>query len=250
MNRKNNLVLLHGWGQHSGIWQQLIAGLTPQFNVDSIDLPGHGYSRWEPPYFALDALVDAIAKQAPAHCHVAGWSLGGMLALRWAQRYPKQVQKLILIASTPCFGQRPGWTHGTPEEIQTAFAEQVAADPTRGLQRFADLLAEGEADVRATRRALRTHLAASPTPPAAALLAGLKFLAETDLRADLLATPPPQATLLLHGEDDTITPFAASQYLASTLPHARLQALPQCGHAPMVSHPAELLTALQNFLHD
>lgn len=246
----SNLVFVHGWGQHAGLWSTLTDALASQATILNLELPGHGRRPWQPPHFALDALVDAYAAEAPAQCHVVGWSLGTMLALRWAQRHPHQIGRLVLIAGTPCFGERSDWPHGTPAVVQDAFAELIRTQPDEGLQRFADLLAAGEADVRGVRRALRTQLAAAPRPAPAALMAGLEFLAHTDLRRSLSQQPPAQATLLLHGEGDTIVPLAASQWLAGALPHATLQVLPACGHAPMVSHPAEVATALKHFLDE
>lgn len=245
------LALIHGWGQHGGIWRELLAQLAPRFAdvpLCNLELPGHG--RAASADFDLDALVDAYAAAAPARCTVVGWSLGGMLALRWAQRRPHQVAKLVLFATTPCFGRRTDWPHGSPAEVQEAFAAQVSAAPERALQRFSDLLAEGEADVRCVRRALRAHLAEQAIPATPALLAGLSFLAETDLRAALQAQPPKQPTLLIHGEGDTITPFAAGRYLSEVLPHARLLALPQCGHAPMLSHAPAAAAAISTFLDE
>ncbi len=244
------LVFIHGWGQHGGAWQALLESLSTHHTIHNLELPGHGAAAWQAPGFDLDALVDTYAAQAPEQCTVIGWSLGGILAVRWAQRYPAQVQKLVLMATTPCFGERSDWSYGTPDAVQQAFAAAIAANPTQGLARFADLLAEGEADVRSVRRQLRALLAAAPTPDPEALSAGLHFLAETDLRTPLREAPPQQATLLLHGEGDTITPFAAAEWLAATLPHVRLHGLPHCGHAPMLSHTAEVLAALQMFLDD
>lgn len=245
------LALIHGWGQHGGIWRELLAQLAPRFPdlpICNLELPGHGHAALAD--FDLDALVDAYAAAAPTRCVVVGWSLGGMLALRWAQRHPQQVAKLVLFATTPCFGVRADWPHGSPVEVQQAFAAQLADAPERTLQRFSDLLAEGEADVRGVRRALRAHLAEQAIPTTPALLAGLAFLADTDLRAELQAQAPRQPTLLLHGEGDTITPFAAGRYLSEVLPHARLLALPQCGHAPMVSHAPAAAEAMAAFLDE
>lgn len=245
------LALIHGWGQHGGIWQALLAELAPRcpdLAVSNLELPGHGHAASAD--FDLDTLVDAYAAAAPDRCTAIGWSLGGMLALRWAQRHPQQVEKLVLFATTPCFGRRADWPHGSPAEVQAAFAAQVSAAPERALQRFSDLLAEGEADVRGVRRALRAHLAEQATPATSALLAGLAFLAATDLRTALRSPPPPQPALLIHGEGDTITPFAAGRYLSEALPHARLLALPQCGHAPMVSHAPAAAAAIAAFLDE
>lgn len=241
----SSLALIHGWGQHGGAWQAMLEHLNAA-STCNLELPGHGDA--PAAAFDIDALADTYAATAPAHCNVIAWSLGAQLALRWAQRHPLQVEKLVLFSATPCFGERDDWPHGAPLGIQQAFAAQVSEAPERALQRFADLLAEGETDVRGVRRALRALLAARPLPAQGSLLAGLHFLADTDLRADLQQTPPPQPVLLIHGEGDTITPFGAARWLAGTLPHARLQALPHCGHAPMVSHAAECAAMIAAFL--
>ena len=189
--------------------------------------------------------------RAPAECvRVLAWSLGAQIGLRWAQRHPQQVTQLVLFSATPCFGERADWPHGSPSAVQQAFYAQVAAAPERALQRFADLLAEGEADVRNVRRALRAQLATQPIPTSDMLLAGLRCLAATDLRASLREAAPAQPTLLIHGEGDTITSFAASRWLAGTLPQARLHALPHCGHAPMISHAADLAKVIAAFLNE
>lgn len=239
------LALIHGWGQHGGIWTSLLEHLSSP-SVCNLELPGHGAA--PPADFAIDAVADAYAAQAPAPCAVIAWSLGAQIALRWAQRHPQQVTKLVLFSATPCFGVRDDWPHGSPTEVQQAFYAQVAAAPERALQRFSDLLAEGESDVRGVRRALRAQLAEKPLPALDTLLAGLRFLADTDLRASLHETPPQQPILLIHGEGDTITPFGAGCWLADTLPQARLHALPHCGHAPMISHAAETAAAITAFL--
>ncbi|HEY1076590.1 MAG TPA: alpha/beta fold hydrolase [Rhodocyclaceae bacterium] len=239
------LALIHGWGQHAGVWRALLAALACD-DACLLELPGHGAA--PAAAFDLDALVDAYAAKAPPQCAVLGWSLGGQLALRWAQRHPQQVRKLVLFSTTPCFGERPDWSCGSAAAVQQAFAAQVEAAPERALPRFADLLAEGEADVREVRRRLRALLAEQPLPSTAMLMAGLAFLAQTDLRTELTRSPPGQPTLLIHGEGDTITPFGAGRWLAECLPHARLLALPHCGHAPMISHVDELANAITTFL--
>lgn len=241
------LALIHGWGQHGGVWRELL-DLLPPHAASNLELPGHGAAA--PATFDMDVLVDAYAVAAPDKCAVFGWSLGGMLALRWAQRHPQQVQRLVLFSTTPCFGERADWPHGSPQAVQAAFAAQVEAAPERALQRFADLLAEGEADVRGVRKALRAQLADKPVPATDILLAGLRFLAATDLRAALLQNPPTQPILLIHGDGDTITPCGAARWLADSLPHARLHALPNCGHAPMVSHANEVAAVVAAFLEE
>ena len=39
------LVLIHGWGMHGGIWDNVVPLLAQHFRVHCVDLPGHGYSK-------------------------------------------------------------------------------------------------------------------------------------------------------------------------------------------------------------
>lgn len=228
-------VLIHGWGQHSGVWHDLDLPDAICFDL--------------PTAIALERTVDDFACHAPAQCAVVGWSLGAQIALRWAQKYPQQVHKLVLISGTPCFGQRGDWPHGSPDTVQQAFAAQVAAAPERALQRFADLMADGEADLRGARKVLRASRAEQPLPPTEALLDGLRFLAETDLRESLKAEPPQQTALIIHGTDDTITSVAASEWLADTLPNAQRLIVSQCGHAPLITQREIVRNAIRTFLN-
>ena len=38
------LVLIHGWGMHGGVWDNVVPQLAQHFSVHCVDLPGHGYS--------------------------------------------------------------------------------------------------------------------------------------------------------------------------------------------------------------
>ncbi|KAB2856246.1 MAG: alpha/beta fold hydrolase, partial [Anaerolineae bacterium] len=40
-----DVVLLHGWGMHSGVWEDVVEALLDHHRVAVFDLPGHGYSR-------------------------------------------------------------------------------------------------------------------------------------------------------------------------------------------------------------
>ncbi|MFZ2523927.1 MAG: alpha/beta fold hydrolase, partial [Candidatus Ferrigenium altingense] len=118
------LLLIHGWGMHGGMWGGVAERLAEHFRVLAVDLPGHGYNKLgkgegrrekgktcpfplSPSPFPIDVIVDELAAQFDEPLSVCGWSLGGQIALRWAMRYPQQIDRLALVASTPCFVRRP-----------------------------------------------------------------------------------------------------------------------------------------------
>ena len=246
------LLLLHGWGMHSGVWGSVATQLAQNFRVHCIDLPGHGYSETITPY-NLDALVQALSaywhKQYPSRAiSLCGWSLGGQIALRWAQCVPAQIRRLMLLSCTPCFVQRADWVSAMPADTLHEFSQALQHNTVQTLQRFIALQVHGGEHERALRVQLRKHIFARGQPHHAALASGLDILRDVDLRAELAQIGQP--TLLISGGRDGLTPSAASAYMAQQLPYARLLEIAGAAHVPFLSHPDEVLAALQNFAAD
>lgn len=244
---KPALVLVHGWGAHGGYWADLATRLESAFEVSTPDLPGHGDAPEITPY-DIAAVVDALAANAPPRCAVAGWSLGGQIALEWARRYPQQVSHLLLIASTPVFVIRPDWLHGMAAAVVHDFFHSIGQDPAATLQRFLLLQAQGDTHARRVARALHAMQAAKPAPPPAILTQTLKWLENGDWRANLGDIQQP--VLVIHGGRDSITPLAAGAFLAQQLPHARLAVIEDAAHVPFVSAADRVGTLIMDFCNE
>ncbi len=234
------LVLWHGWGMNLRVFDPLVARLAQHFRVTSFDLPGHGRSAW-PAEGDLDHALPELISRLPPDCTLAGWSMGGLLALRAAQLAPGRIRALILLHSTPKFVADLSWPHGVADSVLQQFAESLQAAPEKTVADFIDLQARGSRDAAdlsmQLRAALQSHGAARP----AALAAGLALLQRADLRA--LAARLRVPTLIVAGQYDRVTPPAASRALCALMPDARLEELPRAGHAGFVSH-AEPVAAL------
>ena len=57
--RGPDVVLLHGWGLHGGVWARIADHLAADFTVHSVDLPGHGASA-HPEDYTLDKVGDCV----------------------------------------------------------------------------------------------------------------------------------------------------------------------------------------------
>lgn len=240
-----DLVLLHGWGLHGGLFRALAERLAPHFRLHLVDLPGHGRSVMPEGDYTLDSVAASIATQVPAHAAWLGWSLGGRVALM-AALTGASIAKLILIGTNPAFTQRDDWPHGMPAAELQQFADALCDDYKATLQRFLAVQSRGSEKGREELRALRDDLFAHGEPHPAALAGGLEILRGADLRAQLAAIQQP--TLVIHGERDTLAPIAAAEFTASALPHGQLLAIPGAGHAPFISHPEQVVAALLEFL--
>lgn len=228
-----DLVLLHGWGLHGGVWASLAARLSASFRLHLVDLPGHGHSR-DVPFDNLDQVADTVADCMPEGAGLCGWSLGGLVALRIAARYPSRVAAIALVSTTPCFVRREGWPHAMARGTLETFAEGLRTDPARTIRSFVNLNALGGPHARDRMRDLAAMLAARGIPSAPSLAAGLAMLRDVDLRSDVAAIAI-RATVI-HGTRDALTPVGAGRWLAGELPFARFVEIGDAAHLPFVSH--------------
>jgi pimeloyl-[acyl-carrier protein] methyl ester esterase len=245
------IVLLHGWGLHSGLWGPLVARLARRHRVLAVDLPGHGHSAPVEP-FTLDAVAAAVAVAVDGALDAAqppvvlGWSFGGLVALQWALARPGRVAKLVLVGATPRFAAAADWPHAMAPATLRQFADELRVAYRHTLQRFLALQVHGSEHGRAALAAMRHELFARGEPAAAVLAHALDALIAADLRAQLPAVTVP--TLVIAGTRDALAPAAAGAWLARALPDARYVEIAGAGHAPFLSHPDAFATALEGFL--
>lgn len=245
LGRGSDVVLLHGWGMNGAVWRPVVERLAEHFCLHLVDLPGHGRSDMVEPA-ALDAWVGALDRAFPLPVHVAGWSLGGELAMQWALTNPAKVCSLSLIASTPCFAKREDWSCAMEQDTLQQFSAQLLQDWRGTLKRFIGLQAMGDAAARAVARELTQELFSHGEPQLAALEKGLDMLRDTDLRSRVKEITCP--VLLQFGDKDMLSPLKAGEWLASALPHAKFVVHAGAAHAPFLSHAEAFVAAQCDFL--
>ncbi|HWM66733.1 MAG TPA: pimeloyl-ACP methyl ester esterase BioH [Steroidobacteraceae bacterium] len=244
-----DLVLLHGWGLNVRVWDGLVEELRDRFRLIAVDLPGHGRSAWTPgrntPAEQAWLLHSTLAPISTRYS-LLGWSLGGQIALDLAAAMPAQIDKLVLVATTPRFTAAPDWPYGMKLNAITKMATQLRTDYQQTVRDFLDLQVRGSVDSSAVvehlRKALSVHGEAKPE----ALESGLNTLATSDLRPTLPHVRTP--TLVIAGQNDRITAPGASRVLAAALPDARYVEMRRAAHAPFLSHRKEFTAALEQFL--
>ncbi|HED19286.1 MAG TPA: alpha/beta fold hydrolase, partial [Gammaproteobacteria bacterium] len=133
-----DLVLLHGWGMHGGIWADWAGALSSRFRVWVVDLPGHGNSDYEG-QDTLDSWASAVQEVVPANAWWLGWSLGGLVSMAALASQRKAIRGLVLLASTPCFVAAPDWKPAVDVKVFDQFARQLKSDINRTLIRFLSL---------------------------------------------------------------------------------------------------------------
>ncbi|MFI4920248.1 MAG: pimeloyl-ACP methyl ester esterase BioH [Gammaproteobacteria bacterium] len=241
-----DLVLLHGWGLHGGVWDTLLPRLIPHFRVSRVDLPGHGQSRSTPMTAELRDVAQQVLASVPANATWLGWSLGGLIALRAALDAPEKIRALVLASTTPKFVTGPDWpTAMLPEQLQE-FATGLQGDYRETLLRFLSLQVQGDTAARASLRQLREALFSRGEPDTASLAAGLELLRVSDLRHELKTIAMP--ALVIAGGYDRLTPPAAGEALARCIFGARYTRIDKSAHAPFLSHAHEFAASLTAFM--
>jgi pimeloyl-[acyl-carrier protein] methyl ester esterase len=239
------IVLVHGWAMHSGIWRNFARELAKHNQVALVDLPGHGRSA-AATSFTLESvskeLVDAIADENS--CWL-GWSLGAEVVLEIAYRFPERINKLIILAGTPCFVQNSLWP-GIDGQILDGFAESLHKDSQATLLRFLSLQIKGLVHQEAALQELKTLVFESEAPDPQILQEGLNILKQADLRAVFANLKIPVAVIL--GQQDTLVPVAVAEKMQALLPGVDLTVIGRAGHVPFLSHQEAVVKSICRFM--
>ena len=234
-----DLVMIHGWAMHAGIFAPLTRLLAPRFRLHLVDLPGHGFSRDDPGSLDPVECARRIAAAIPRAIWL-GWSLGGLVAMRAALDLPAQVRALVPIASSPRFVIGDDWPFGIAPSVLAEFGAGLARDYRATIERFLALEAMGSDHARAELRELRTHAFERGEPAVSALESGMQVLDNADLRDEIARLARP--SLWIAGRRDRLVDPAAMQWSAERC-NGRFVAC-DSGHAPFLAHAAALADAL------
>ena len=239
-----DLVLLHGWGLSSRVFAPLVARLGDTATCHCVDLPGHGESP-APSADGLQAWADAVVAAIDGPAVWLGWSLGGLVALDIARRYPQQVAGLCLTGTTPCLQHRSDWSFGLSADTIAATRAGLAHDYIATVSQFLRINLRGSAAAAETTEALMADLAERP-PSAAGLAGGLSIIEQADLRRDLAAIECP--AWLVGGRLDRLAHPDAMRWMASRLPQATIDVYDRAAHAPFISQAETFAATLVSFI--
>lgn len=248
MGQGPDLVMLHGWSMNSAVWHDLAENLAKSYTLHLVDLPGHGQSDWQEGALELATVVETLAKQLPEKSVWLGWSLGGLISLAFAERYPQRMVKLILLAATPCFVKMADWSSAMEASIFNAFATNLDDNQTETLQRFLLLQARGSQHSRDTIRQLSQQLAIDNPPVSQALQAGLQLLINSDMRPQFSALSCPVTMIL--GERDTLIPSDALAESKRLNPKLTTHLLAGAGHAPFIAQASQCQQIIEQFINE
>lgn len=233
------LLLIHSLGTSLHVWDDQAAALARSFRVIRPDLRGHGLTEVTPGPYSMDglardcfAVLDAVnVKKA----HVAGISIGGMIAQSMAAQAPERIASLILCDTAMAI---PG---------REVYIDRAATVRSKGMDAIADAVmarwvTPGYADSPGAKGLRAMLLRTAPEGYAGAGEAiAASDLSETTRRISL-------PTLILVGDQDEATPLASAEALRQAIAGASLEVIPNASHIPTVEQPEAVADAILRFL--
>lgn len=236
---RETLVLLHGFAGTRHTWDRVAACMGPQGYLPlALDLPGHGEAIEESP-ITFAGCVEHVLARSPERFALAGYSLGGRIALQLALAAPGRVTRLMLVSSTA--GIADATERAERRQADGRLADELERVPFEGFVerwRSQPLFAADphEVDVlaREEHRRNRPH----------ALAAALRGIGTGEMeplwgRLGELGMP----VLVVVGERDEKF-RALGERLSALAPDASLTVLPG-GHALALENPAALAAAFE-----
>jgi pimeloyl-ACP methyl ester carboxylesterase len=224
------LLMIVGFAASAASLEPLAALWSNRYRTIIYDHPGTGRSSKRSCPLSTAALAASAARLLDEleidSAHVAGLSLGGVIAQELALRFPHRVRGLILIG-TSTSGLLS--TLPDPRKLALATARIAGASATRRRLWLAPAMFASDFVERHPDRAeaLMSSLGAHPPPPWS--LAGQYLAAglhDSSLGLRRIRAP----TLVLHGANDILVPASNADRLAEGIPDAELQILTGAGH--------------------
>jgi len=237
------LVLLHGWGSSSESWQPLIPHLQNIAPVITLDLPGFGESE-EIPDFNLESLIELVVAELPESSTLIGWSLGGMLGVQIAARYPQKITRLITLAANAKFVASDDYETAMALAVNRPFNKSFAEDSTGTLKLFNGLLAQGDNNERSVLKQLRTLI--KPEAANTNWMQALELLATLDNREAFVSLTQPGLHVL--AEKDVLVPVSAINSLTTLNPQQQVSIVYGAAHALHWSQPEIVAGKIAVFL--
>jgi 3-oxoadipate enol-lactonase len=239
------LLFLHGLTFDTRMWTDQVAALSEKYRCVSLDFRGHGHSATTGTEYSLEQFAEdaygLLKELGIEQAHVAGLSMGGMVAMRLALAHPEVVRSLMLL-DTSAHAQDPERAsqyqtmaqiikeQGSEAVVQGVipifFSPAFIQGQPQKLEAFREQFRkiDGEGNYRATLAVTRRR----------------------DIREDIKGIGVP--TLVIVGEEDLPTPVDEAESIHRQIAGSRLEKIAGAGHMTPLEQPEKVTALLEDFL--
>lgn len=241
------LLLIAGYGCDLTIWSLVAPLLADRFRVISFDNRGIGQSTGSASSISILQMADDAAALLDAleiaSAHIAGHSMGGMIAQELALNHPSKVRSLTLLSSwTQLDARGRAIIESWGDLSRQADAETVTRLMLPWLYTSA-FYARPDAIEEIIKLVL-----ANPNPPSPDVLyqqSRAITASNTANRLDRIQCP----TLVAVGKEDVLVPIRFSEQLVAGIREAKLIVLEKTGHGMLIETPVEVASTMPAFLN-
>ncbi|RYU78864.1 alpha/beta fold hydrolase [Hymenobacter persicinus] len=228
------LVFLHGFAESREIWSELLPGLPEHYRVLNLNLLGHGTNIHDVRDYSMEAQARYVADKLQAagvgKALLVGHSMGGYVALAFAERWPERVAGLALINSS---------AYADSEEKKANREKNVAFVERHGVEKFMEsfirpLFAPAHRESMGRQREFLEEI--GKATPAETIIGGMRAMAARPDRTNVLRTAK-FPVLLVAGKDDVAVPLEQSVAQAPLAPVAHALFLADVGHLAYFEEP-------------
>ena len=240
------LVLIMGLGGDLQAWALQLPALSKHFRVITFDNRGAGRTSAPDKPYSIDGMADDLAALLDSlkidKANILGFSMGGFIAQEFALKYPKRVERLILLA-TAC--SIDGYTGNVVRSWVDARRSSMSREQVVRLSASwlysPELLDDPVRFEQSVQNSLNNPYAQQDHAFIRQAHAVLAF--DVEARVSNIKT----STLVLAGKDDNLVPPRNAEKLAKLLPNATLKIL-EGGHVGCIEYANEYNTAITEFL--
>lgn len=229
MSGRQTVVLIHGLSETREVWSRQVSFLQRSMHVIAYDIRGFGASPTGAGNGTVGQMADDLAQvlsaMATGPAWLVGFSMGGVIAQRFALDFPDLTQGLVLVASSCAVG-RAGVDFFN-QRIDKATSGGLESIRETNTADAAGCFSTGNADLIAEYQQLRIDAVRDPAGYLNACRAMLRLNTEP-LTERLTEIGHP--TLVIAGELDPYCPPKASEMIADAIPDAELTVIENRGH--------------------
>ena len=239
-----HMVLVHGMGSAATAWKPLTPLLQKQFNVITVDLPGHGLTpldKTQPmdPQSLSDLIVKEVARQFSVNeFHVVGNSWGGWITLEIAAHHPKVAKSVVALA--PAGFWLATFVQRSPGTSSLRFLAKNSAPLAPTFLKYEWSRKLGFADVSPRWREFSYELCLDATIAMArsdGYFPAWDGMLQKRFDSKIDSSIP---VTIIFGDSDNTLPETTCQERTMAPAHAQWKIFNGCGHAPMWDHPQEV----------
>ena len=248
---KRALVFAHGFGCDQKLWRFVAPAFEDDHRVVCFDYVGSGSSdptAYDPVrYGSLDGyaqdLIEVIEALGLRAVDFVGHSVSGVIGLLAAIRRPELFDRLVLVCPSPRYvNDAPDYLGGFNRPDIEGLLDLMDRNPSGWAGFLAPIVMKNPDRPELTGELAQSFCAMKPE--VARQFARVTFL--SDNRADLARVTRP--ALILQCAEDAVAPEGVGRFVHARLAGSTYHAMRATGHCPHVSHPAETIAAIREFL--